>query len=58
MDNSAIGNWRNTGRLTGSWTGYLNNRLVDNVEVSNTDWPDAARDVITRSGVQAEDAKH
>jgi hypothetical protein len=58
MDNSAIGNWRNAGRITGSWTGYLNNRLIDNVEVSNADWPDAARDVITRSGVQAEDTKH
>jgi hypothetical protein len=58
MDNSAIGNWRNSGRITGSWTGYLNNRLIDNVEVSDADWPAAAREVMARSGVQPEEASH
>ena len=58
MDNTAIGNWRNSGRITGSWTGYLNNRLIDNVEVSNAEWPAGAREVIARSGVQPEDAPH
>jgi hypothetical protein len=58
MDNTAIGNWRNSGRITGAWTSYLNNRLIDNVEVSNGDWPAAARDVIARSGVQPEEATH
>jgi hypothetical protein len=58
MDNSAIGNWRNSGRITGSWTGYLNNQLIANLEVSNGDWPAAAREVIARSGVQPEEATH
>jgi hypothetical protein len=58
MDNTAIGNWRNSGRITGSWTGYLNNRLIDNVEVSNAEWPAGAREVIARSGVQPEDGPH
>ena len=58
MDNSAIGNWHNSGGIKGAWTGYLNNRLIDNVEVSNENWPAAAREVIARSGVQPEEATH
>ncbi len=56
MDNSAIGNWHNSGRISGAWTEYLDNRLVDNTEVSGGDWPAAARDVIARSGVQPQEA--
>ena len=52
MDNFAIGNWYNSGRLQGSWTDYLNNRAVDNVAVEGAGWPDAAQRVIDRSGVQ------
>jgi len=58
MDNTAIGNWRSSGRITGAWTDYLNNRLIDNVEVRGGDWPAAARDVIARSGVQPEEVTH
>jgi hypothetical protein len=58
MDNTASGNWRNIGRITGSWTPYNNNRLIDNIEVSNGEWPDAAREVMARSGVQPEEARH
>jgi hypothetical protein len=54
MDNTAIGNWRNSGRLSGDWSAYLNNRLIDNIEVTNADWPSGAREVIARSGVQPE----
>jgi len=56
LDNTAIGNWRNSGRTTGSWTDHLNNRLIDNVEVEDAEWPAGAREVIARSGVQAEEA--
>jgi hypothetical protein len=56
MDNSAIGNWHNSGRITGAWTDYFNNRLTDNREVRDEDWPAAAREVIARSGVQPEEA--
>jgi hypothetical protein len=56
MDNTAIGNWRNSGRRTGSWSAYLNNREIDNVEVSGQDWPEAARAVIERSGPRPEGA--
>ena len=55
MDNSAIENWHNSGRITGAWTEYLDNRLVDNREVRGDDWPAAAREVIARSGVQPQD---
>ena len=51
LDNQAIGNWYNSGRLTGSWTKYLNNNLIGNVAVKGNNWPAAARDVIARSGV-------
>jgi len=54
MNNNAIGNWYNSGRITGAWTEYLDNRLVDNTEVNAGEWPAAARDVIARSGVQPE----
>jgi hypothetical protein len=57
MNNSAIGNWHNSGRIIGAWTEYLDNRLVDNAEVRGGDWP-AARDVIARSGVQPEETAH
>jgi len=55
MNNNAVGNWHNSGRLTGAWTDYLDNRLADNTEVHGEDWPAAARDVIARSGVQPEE---
>jgi hypothetical protein len=54
LDNSAVGNWYNSGRVTGSWTNYLNNSLVGNVAVKGGNWPAAARDVIARSGAQSE----
>ncbi len=54
MDNLAIGNWYNSGRLQGSWTDYLNNRAVDNVAVEGQAWPAPARDVIQRAGVRPE----
>lgn len=54
MDNLAIGNWYNSGRLQGSWTDYLNNRVEDNVAVKGDAWPAAARSVIERSGIQPE----
>ena len=54
LDNSAVGNWYNSGRVTGSWTNYLNNALVGNVAVKGSNWPAAARGVIARSGAQSE----
>ncbi|KHL26706.1 pectate lyase [Croceibacterium mercuriale] len=52
MDNVATGNWYNSGRLQGSWTEYLNNWAQDNVAVRGDAWPDAAQQVIARSGIQ------
>jgi hypothetical protein len=55
LDNLAIGNWYNSGRLQGSWTAYLNNRSVDNIKVEGDAWPAAARSVIGHSGVRPDD---
>jgi hypothetical protein len=57
LDNTASGNWYNSGRTTGSWTKYLNNSLVGNVTVKPNYWPAGARAVIARSGVQPEESK-
>jgi hypothetical protein len=57
LDNSAVGNWYNSGRLQGSWTDYLNNRAADNVAVEGQAWPTAARDVMQRAGVRPVDTK-
>ena len=57
LDNKAVGNWYNSGRVTGSWTGYLGNNLGGNVAVKGKNWPAAARDVIAKSGVHLERPK-
>jgi hypothetical protein len=57
LDNIATGNWYNSGRITGSWTKYLNNNLAGNVAVKGNNWPAAARLVIAKSGVQSEASK-
>jgi len=49
-DNTARGNWHNAGKANGSWSDYLDNRLVDNVTVEGMAWPEAARGVIARAG--------
>ena len=54
MDNLAIGNWHDSGRRTGAWTPYLNNREVDTVLVAKGAWPDAARAVIAHAGIEPE----
>lgn len=50
IDNVAIGNWHDGGKLNGSWDAYMNDRLVDNVAVTNGKWPAAAQAVIAASG--------
>ena len=54
LDNAAIGNWYNSGRVTGSWTKYLGNNLVGNVAVRGGHWPAPAREVIAKSGIRPE----
>ncbi|MBW8745013.1 MAG: right-handed parallel beta-helix repeat-containing protein [Sphingomonas sp.] len=54
MDNDAIGNWYDSGRRTGSWTPYLNNRDVNNMLVAKDAWPAEARTIIDRSGIEPE----
>jgi hypothetical protein len=54
LDNQAVGNWYNSGRVTGSWSPYLGNKLVGNVRVRGKNWPAAARDVIAKSGIRPE----
>ncbi|MGE7204069.1 right-handed parallel beta-helix repeat-containing protein [Sphingomonas sp. NPDC019816] len=51
MDNLAIGNWHVGARTNGSWDAYMDNRLVDNVEVPEGAWPAAAQAVIDASGI-------
>ena len=53
LDNQAIGNWYNSGRLNGEWTPYLNNSVEGNVAVKGSDWPAEARRVIDVSGAKA-----
>ena len=57
LDNTATGNWHNSGRITGSWTKYLNNNLVNNIVVKGNNWPAGARAVIARSGIQPQKPK-
>lgn len=57
MDNIARNNWYNSGKSNGNWSDYLNNRLVDNIEVKGNDWPANARAVIERSGIQPVETK-
>lgn len=52
MDNTASGNWYNSGKRTGSWTEYLNNRAIDNIEVKGNAWPVPATEIMARSGVR------
>ena len=54
MDNAATGNWYDSGRRTGAWTPYLNNRDADNLLVAKNAWPADARSVIERSGIEPE----
>jgi hypothetical protein len=56
MDNSAVDNWYNSGVRNGSWTPYLDNQFTGNVQVKGEAWPAAARDVISRAGIEP-DAK-
>ncbi|QNE04331.1 right-handed parallel beta-helix repeat-containing protein [Croceicoccus marinus] len=57
LDNTATGNWYNSGRLQGTWTPFLNNRAEGNIEVEGQDWPAEAQKVIDESGVRpVEDA--
>ena len=52
MDNSAVDNWYDSGRRTGSWTPYLNNRDVNNMLTPKGAWPAEARAIIDRSGIE------
>lgn len=52
MDNTATGNWYNSGRLQGNWSDFLNNDASDNTRVEGQDWPEEARAVIEASGVR------
>ncbi|AOH83112.1 pectate lyase [Sphingomonas panacis] len=54
MDNTAIGNWHDSGRRTGLWTPYVNNRDIDTLAVAPGAWPDAAKDVIAHAGIEPE----
>jgi hypothetical protein len=38
--------------LKGSWDDYLNNRLVDNIEVKGGVWPTGAQTVIEHAGIE------
>ncbi|TPG49485.1 right-handed parallel beta-helix repeat-containing protein [Sphingomonas glacialis] len=54
MDNLAIGNWHDSGKRTGQWTPYVNNREVETVTVANGAWPDAAQAIIAKAGIEPE----
>jgi hypothetical protein len=51
LDNLAQGNWFDSGKRTGTWTDYLNNRAIDNIAVAKDQWPAEARKVIDGAGV-------
>ncbi|WP_250893877.1 right-handed parallel beta-helix repeat-containing protein [Croceibacterium selenioxidans] len=50
MDNAARGNWYNSGKANGNWSDYGNNRLIDNSEVPDGNWPERARAIIENAG--------
>ncbi|HTM82925.1 right-handed parallel beta-helix repeat-containing protein [Asticcacaulis sp.] len=54
MDNTAKGNWYNSGVRSGSWTDYLNNQFIDNTKVHSNAWPEAAKAIIARAGIEPE----
>jgi hypothetical protein len=51
-DNLAVGNWFSTGKVTGSWDEYYDNRLEANQHERPGQWPEAARRVIENSGIE------
>ncbi|MBW6526484.1 right-handed parallel beta-helix repeat-containing protein [Sphingomonas sp. RHCKR7] len=54
LDNNVFGNWYDSGRRSGAWTDYLHNSETGNTLVRKGTWPAGARDVIARSGPEAE----
>jgi len=54
MDNTAEGNWYDSGRRTGLWTDYVNNRETDDTHVLKNAWPAEARAVMDRAGIEPE----
>jgi len=54
MDNIAEGNWYDSGRRTGLWTDYVNNRETDDTHVLKDAWPAEARAVMDRAGIEPE----
>ncbi|MDV6331001.1 right-handed parallel beta-helix repeat-containing protein [Asticcacaulis sp. 201] len=56
MDNIAKDNWYNSGVRHGSWTDYLNNQFLNNAAVKGEAWPEDAKAVISRAGIQPESA--
>ncbi len=53
-DNLLQGNWYNSGATQTPNAEAHRNRLIDNVRVNGTAWPDGAREVICSSGVAPE----
>lgn len=52
LDNVAMQNWYNSGKINGEWSKYLNNIENDNVKVTGNSWPIEARKIIDSSGVR------
>lgn len=54
INNRAVGNWHEGGRVRGEWTAYQDNLIEDDHPVEQGAWPDAARAVMDRAGIEVE----
>jgi hypothetical protein len=52
IDNQAIGNWYSPAKMRGSWDQYNNNVTRDNRELKAGAWPEAAKKIAEKAGIQ------
>ena len=52
IDNQAIGNWYSPAKVRGSWDQYNNNVTRDNRELKAGAWPEAAKQIAEKAGIQ------
>ncbi len=53
-DNLATGNWHDTDQTWGQWTVYQNNLIQDDHTISDDVWPQAAIEVMEKSGIESD----
>jgi hypothetical protein len=52
IDNQAYGNWYTAAKVRGSWDAYHDNVARDNRLMKSGGWPEAAKQIVGRAGIQ------